>query len=86
MQCVGAFCIALVVGWLTVLIASPLTLTRRAARLRMMGGILAAAAAGLLLLKLGGTTNQLLSAWSGLAAGLTGCAVMRYLARMHSAQ
>jgi hypothetical protein len=82
MQSIGAFFIALVVGWLTELIVFPNTLTSQAANLRVIASILVAAAAGLLLL--GATTSQLLPAGFGLATGFAGCAVMRYVAKMHS--
>lgn len=84
MQSVGAFCLALVVGWLTVLIAYPNALTLRAVVFRVIVGIVFTAAAGLLSLKLGATTHQLISAGSGLVAGLTGCAALRNRAKMHS--
>jgi len=84
MQSIGAFCIALVIGWLTVLVVFPNTLTSQAVRVRFIANILIAAAAGLLLLKVGATTSQLLSAGFGLATGFAGCAIMRYVARKHS--
>lgn len=84
MQSVGLFCIALVIGWLTVQIVYPHALASRAAGMRVILTILVAAAAGMLLMKFGATANQLISAVSGLATGLTGCAVLRRRVDTHS--